>query len=271
MLKPCAVVVGWRAGERATHAIDLLRATQPGGNVVFVDNEAPASSPHADVLTLAENRGYAGGANAGVEHAFADMTVTHAVVLNDDLELAPGALMLLAELAGGDGCASPTIEAPGDDAFAGGRLDARGFGRHEPGARDFLTGAALCIPRAAWERVGPFEERLFLYYEDVDWCLRARAGGFALRVSEDATAWHRAGRSTGGGDGETWAYYSTRNRLWLLEQQQGARKARREAARTSLRAHLRAVRSARRAVARAKLAGVKDWSEHRMGRGRWPV
>ena len=74
------------------------------------------------------------------------------------------------------------IEAPGADAFAGGRLDARGFGRHEPGALDFLTGAALCLPRAAWERVGPFDERLFLYYEDVEWCLRARAAGFALRV-----------------------------------------------------------------------------------------
>ena len=161
------------------------------------------------------------------------------VVLNDDLELAPGALMLLAELCGDDGCASPTIEAPGDDAFAGGRLDARGFGRHEPGARDFLTGAALCIPRAAWERVGSFEERLFLYYEDVDWCLRARAAGFALRVSDDATARHGAGSSTGGGGGETWAYYSTRNRLWLLQRMRGRGTARREAANTSARALLR--------------------------------
>ena len=126
MLKPCAVVVGWRAGERATHAIDLLRANQPGCEIVFVDNEAPSSSPRADVLPLAENRGYAGGANVGVDHAFADATITHVVVLNDDLELAPGALRLLAELSGGDGCASPTIEAPGDDAFAGGRLDAAG-------------------------------------------------------------------------------------------------------------------------------------------------
>ena len=187
--------------------------------------------------------------------------------MNDDLELAPGALRVLAELAGDDGCASPTIEAPGPDAFAGGRIDARGFGRHEPGARDFLTGAALCIPRVAWDRVGPFDERLFLYYEDVEWCLRARAAGFALRVSETATARHGAGSSTGGGDGETWAYYSTRNRLWLLQRMRGRATARREAAQHG---GARAARRAREPVGRAKLLGVRDWAEGRMGRGPFP-
>jgi GT2 family glycosyltransferase len=266
MVKPCAVVVGWRAGERAAHAIDVMRASQPGCEVVFVDNEAAASPAREDVLPLAENRGYAGGANAGIARAFADPAITHVVVLNDDLELAAGALALLAETCGDDGCASPTIEAPGADAFAGGRLDARGFGRHEPGARDFLTGAALCIPRVAWERVGPFDERLFLYYEDVDWCLRARAAGFALRVSSAATARHGAGRSTGGGGGETWAYYSTRNRLWLLQRMRGRGTARREAANTSARALLRLSEP----IGRAKLLGVRDWAEQRMGRGPFP-
>ena len=68
-----------------------------------------------------------------------------------------------------------------------------------------------------------------------------------------------------------WAYYATRNRLWLLEQQRGALAARREAMRTSVRAHLRALRSSRRGVAKAKLAGVRDWSQRRMGRRPWPA
>jgi GT2 family glycosyltransferase len=263
---PCAVVVGWRAGERAARAVERLREQQPGCAVVFVDNEAPSSPGHWGVLPLADNRGYAGGANAGIDRAFADGSITHVVVMNDDLELAPGALLLLAALAGDDGCVSPTIEAPGDDSFAGGRLDARGFGRHESGARDFLTGAALCIPRVAWERVGPFDERLFLYYEDVDWSLRARAAGFALRVSAEATARHGAGSSTGGGGGETWAYYSTRNRLWLLQRMRGRGSARREAVNTLARALLRP----RDPVRRAKLLGVRDWTVGRMGRGVFP-
>jgi GT2 family glycosyltransferase len=266
MVKPCAVVVGWRAGARAAQAIDRLRASQPGCEVVFVDNEAPASESPPGVLSLIENRGYAGGANAGVAWALSDHSVTHVLVMNDDLELAPGALTLLAEACGDDGCASPAIEAPGPDGFSGGRIDGRGFGRHEPGSRDFLTGAALCFPRVAWQRVGPFDERLFLYFEDVEWCLRARAAGFALRVEQRATARHGAGRSTGGGTGETWAYYSTRNRLWLLQRMRGRATARREAANTSARALLRL----REPIGRAKLLGVRDWAENRMGQGPYP-
>jgi GT2 family glycosyltransferase len=234
--------------------------------VLFVDNEAPSTATRDDVLALTANRGYAGGANAGISKVFAETGISHVVVMNDDLELAPGALALLAEACGDDACASPTIDAPGADAFAGARLDARGFGRHEPGALDFLTGAALCMPRVAWERVGSFDERLFLYYEDVEWCLRARAAGFGLRVETRATARHGAGSSTGGGRGETWAYYSTRNRLWLLQRMRGRPTARREAVNTSARALLRLGEP----VSRAKLLGVRDWVEGRMGRGPFP-
>jgi hypothetical protein len=266
MQRPCAVVVGWRAGVAAGAAIDRLRERQPGCGVVYVDNEARDPATRSEVLPLAENRGYAGGGNAGLERAFADPATSHAVLLNDDIVLAPGALRLLAEACGADGCASPVIDAPGADAFAGGVLDARGFGRHEPGGRDFLTGAALCLPRAAWERVGRLDERLFLYYEDVDWCLRARAAGFALRVEPRALARHESGRSTGGGSGETWAYYSTRNRLWMLQRMRGRGVARREAASTTA----RAVRRIREPIGRAKLLGVRDWAEGRMGPGPFP-
>ncbi len=217
-------------------------------------------------MALEENRGFAGGANVGLAHAFADRAITHALLMNDDIELAAGALAVLAETCGENACASPVIEAPGADAFSGGRSTRRGFGRHEPGALDFLTGAALCLPRSAWERVGGLDERLFLYYEDVEWCLRARAAGFALRVEPRATARHAAGSSTGGGQGETWAYYSTRNRLWLLQRLRGRGTARREAANTSA----RALRRLREPIGRAKLEGVRDWASGRMGRGPYP-
>ena len=84
--------------------------------------------------------------------------------------------------------------------------------------------------------------------------------------SSAATARHAAGSSTGGGQGETWAYYSTRNRLWLLQRLRGRATARREAANTSARALLRL----REPIGRAKLEGVRDWARGRMGRGPYP-
>ena len=242
---------------------------------MLVDNEA-GHGTGADVprdtlvLPLRENRGFAGGANAGLGRAFAD-GAEHAVLLNDDVLVEVGCVEALVAASGQRGAASPRIDGPPGIAFAGGELElVRGFGRHVDGAGDYLSGACLCISRGAWEAVGSFNEELFLYYEDVEWCLRARSHGVPLTVALDARAAHSGGATSGGGEGETWAYYATRNRLWLLEVERGARVAAREAAKTRLRARMRAVQPARRAVARAKLAGVLDWSERRMGRGPWP-
>jgi N-acetylglucosaminyl-diphospho-decaprenol L-rhamnosyltransferase len=271
-----AVVVAWRAGERAGACLARLAEVAPSAARVLVDNEAGdgvgVDAPDDTVIVrLADNRGFAGGANAGLGIAFQGGS-GHAVLLNDDVLVDTGCVEALVAAAGDAGAASPRIAGPPGFAFAGGELELqRGFGRHVEGASDYLSGACICISRSAWERVGLFNEELFLYYEDVDWCLRARALGVPLTVALDAHATHIGGASSGGEQGETWAYYSTRNRLWLLERLRGARFARREAARTSIRARMRSVQSARRAVSRAKLAGVQDWSKQRMGRGPWPI
>ena len=242
---------------------------------MLVDNEAGdgadvGAPPDTAIVRLSDNRGFAGGANAGLALAFGD-GAAHVVLLNDDVLVEPGCVEALVAAAGDDGAASPRIDGPPGVAFSGGQLELKhGFGSHVDGARDYLSGACLCVSERAWTTVGAFHEELFLYYEDVDWSLRARALGVPLNLALDAHASHSGGASSGGGEGETWAYYATRNRLWLLEQQRGTPAARREAARTSMRARVRTVQPARRAVARAKLAGVQDWSQRRMGRGPWP-
>ena len=257
-----AVVVTWRSHERAVAAVAAVIDERVDCLLVDVESQVPGAD-----LCLRQNVGFAAGANAGIARAFADGG-THAVLLNDDVIVGSGCIQALIRAAGDSGVASPSIDAPGADAFTGGRIDRkRGFGSHEAGELDFLTGAALCIPRGVWERVGPFNEQLFLYYEDVDWSRRALAAGVELHVALDAHATHDVGSSAGG---ETWAYYSTRNRLWFLQTYVGLRAARREAVRTSWRARLRAVRSSERAVAQAKLAGVEDWSAGRLGKGPYP-
>ncbi len=275
--RPWIVVVAWRADARTAAPLDHLAAVAPAIPVLLVDNEsaprslAAALAGRATVHALphAANLGFAGGANAGLEEAFG-RGATHAILLNDDLFPEPGCLEALVALAGDDGCAGPTFDAPGDDAFAGGLVDReRGFGLHRPGARDFLTGAALCLSRAAWERTGPFDERFFLYYEDVDWCVRARACGVPLRVSE-ARARHEAGSSSGGGHGATWGYYDSRNRLLFLEGQRGRPHARRDVPRSlwDVAGYLRHGGPPR--VAAARVRGIVDWARGRTGRGPYP-
>ncbi|MEP7162096.1 MAG: glycosyltransferase, partial [Dermatophilaceae bacterium] len=56
----------------------------------------------------------------------------------------------------------------------------------------YLTGACLLIARSAWRAVGEFDERFFLYAEEVDWCRRARAAGYALLAVPELGIAHTA-------------------------------------------------------------------------------
>ena len=181
-----AVVVAWRAGERAGACLRRLAEVAPAARRVLVDNEAgngPGTEcsrrhggPRAERQPRLRRRRQRRASRTRSRDG-----ATHAVLLNDDVLVEPGCVEALVAAAGDRGAASPRIDGPPGVAFAGGELElVRGFGRHVDGARDYLSGACLCISRGAWEVVGPFNEELFLYYEDVEWCLRARALGVPL-------------------------------------------------------------------------------------------
>jgi hypothetical protein len=61
---------------------------------------------------------------------------------------------------------------------------------------DWVSGAAICIRREVWEQVGGFDERFFMYAEDIDWSLRAQQAGWKVYYVPDAMIVHRIGRSS---------------------------------------------------------------------------
>jgi len=76
------------------------------------------------------------------------------------------------------------------------------------GAADPLgpTGGAGLYRRSAWEAVGGFDERIFLYYEDLDLAVRLAAAGARCRLAPDATALHAYSASLGAGSGQKFAH-----------------------------------------------------------------
>ncbi len=60
---------------------------------------------------------------------------------------------------------------------------------------DAVSGAAMLLPRAAFERVGGFDEGYFLHCEDLDLCRRMRDAGFAVACANDVTVVHGKGTS----------------------------------------------------------------------------
>ena len=221
------VVLNWNGMEDTRALLRTLdRCRLPAGwtvRVVVVDNGSSDGSPvaiahefpAAEVLALPENRRFAGGCNAGLARALAD-GADAVMLLNNDTEAEPGLLEhLLLALAQDPsaGAAAPLIcfREPLDSIwYAGGRCvpalglaQHRGLRRRDEGQyravepTGYLTGCCLLATRAAWERVGPLDEGYFIYAEDADWSLRARAAGLRLLFVPTARLWHKVSASSG--------------------------------------------------------------------------
>lgn len=79
-----------------------------------------------------------------------------------------------------------------------------------PGGQGFVSGAALLIPAEAFRSIGGFDERYFMFYEDIDLCLRANAAGTGTVVENDWRVHHQRGHSTKTrfGASLSWSYES---------------------------------------------------------------
>jgi GT2 family glycosyltransferase len=66
----------------------------------------------------------------------------------------------------------------------------------QPSMVDYVFGTVMLIQRKVFESVGLFDERFFLYLEDLDLCLRAKKKGFSLLFVPEACVWHIGSAST---------------------------------------------------------------------------
>ena len=111
---------------------------------------------------------------------------------------------------------------------AGSYLSARGHGgdygfagpddgRFDISTEHFATtGAAMVARRETFDRLGGFAESFFAYYEDLDWCWRARLAGLRLIYDPAGVVHHVSGQSTGGPANDRVRYLSARNRMQTL-------------------------------------------------------
>ena len=78
---------------------------------------------------------------------------------------------------------------------------------------DFASGCCVMIKREVLVKIGLFDEKYFLYYEDNDLCQRAKIAGYEIYYQPNAILWHKNAGSTGGSGSILQDYYITRNRL----------------------------------------------------------
>jgi GT2 family glycosyltransferase len=279
-VKVVAVVLSWNGRE---DTLACLRSLEGEGiDVVVVDNASEDGTAEAvtgaEVIRNERNLGYAGGMNVGIRRAL-ERGADAVLLLNNDVEVEPGAVAALVGALDGAGAVCPLIVFADDPArvwYSGARFDPRrGYnGRHRAERLEAveeterICGAAVLVPRDVVERVGMFDEELFAYVEDADWSLRARRLGLLLLVTPASRVRHRVSASTGGEGSPLALYYSARNLLAVCERHAPLGRLgtwrRRMVAIGALLAQAVAGRR-RRAGVRAVLEGWRDFRRGRFG------
>ena len=211
-----AIIVNYNGATYLDACITALESTDARPTeIVVVDNASTDDSllelhtyPRVNVLQQPVNRGFAGGANAGLDAVETPL----AVILNPDVEveLTFGSAVLRAFSADARlGVAGALLTYPGTSTVqhAGGIVDRPLLTtRHryyqddvsaigtESVAVDFVTGGAMALRMAAVRQVGGFDEQFSpVYYEDVDLCYELRRAGWRVRFDPSIRAEHHEG------------------------------------------------------------------------------
>jgi N-acetylglucosaminyl-diphospho-decaprenol L-rhamnosyltransferase len=227
-----AVVVNFEAGPLLVDSVRSLLADTSAGEpppVVVVDNASRdgsvdalrAALPAVPVVATGANLAYAAAANRGV--AATDAPVV--AVCNPDLRVEAGTAAALLGRFDAEpdlGAVGPAVLEPDGRRYPSARrvasvLDAVGHGTlggvwpanpftrryrqldADPSAArdvDWVSGAAVWLRRAALDAVGGWDERYFMYVEDVDLCWRLRQAGWRVAYEPAGTVVHVHGAST---------------------------------------------------------------------------
>lgn len=237
------VVLNFNGREDTLECVrSLCRLTYPRWRLYLVDNgsavkiraDVLALRPDAVVIENETNLGFTGGNNIGARAALAD-GADYILMLNNDTVVDPGFLEPLAAALRDDpavGLATPKIYIHNSEAVLWGygarlhRFTARSphIGTYETDRGQFdairdvdrITGCAMFARRELFEKVGFLDDRFFIYEEEIDWCLRARRAGYALRVVPSSVIWHKGHRDSGRVGRPFIAYLQTRNHLLMI-------------------------------------------------------
>jgi len=179
--------------ERLCAALRLNQETPgtPALRVVWWDNsptdalraELARLAPGADYRHSGANLGFGAAHNRVMKEAFASRATRYYLCVNPDGVLHPRCLAeLVAE-----------AERPGRTGLVEARLFPDEHPKpYEPGTHEtpWCSGCVLLLTRELYSEVGGFDERFFMYCEDVDLSWRARAVGFSVRVAPRALVHH---------------------------------------------------------------------------------
>ena len=231
-----AVIPSYNTADATVRACrSAFEHTQLPLQVIVVDDcsidgtpeRLAAECPLAEVIVQPRRSGFAAAVNAGISRAQAALIL----LLNSDIVVGDDAIDRMAAFlrdSGADACGCRLIDpegrpqpystrVPNIGRAVGAALGGRAVPQEPPagpGEVECLQGSCLMMTRELAERTGQWDEGFFVYCEDIDWCIRARAAGGRLHYLPDVTMTHVRGLSTSQDVHRmTWHYHRS---LWRL-------------------------------------------------------
>lgn len=210
------VVVSYNPGEKIVACLKSLQQAKVPKEwqikILVVDNGSSDDSvknvrqlqvKELRVIENERNLGFATGCNIGIKEALANVAQA-VMLLNQDTTV--GKDFLISLLANEADIVAPVIKFRREGKWRydfGGKvnwwigrsthLELNGYPVKELPSYDldYVSGCAMMIRKQAFEKIGLFNEKYFLYFEDVDFCLRAKRAGFKIAIEPKSIIFHK--------------------------------------------------------------------------------
>jgi hypothetical protein len=229
-------------GEKYTNDCikSVLKSSYQNYLVIVVDNASTDNSVKLleefnnkiVIIKNNENLGFSGANNIGIKYAL-ENECEYILLLNNDTEIDKDLIknMVDSSMKNNNAIISPKIyyyNEPNMIWSAGGGLNwKKGLSFHygqdeidkgqynKQKEIDFATGCCILIHKSVFDKIGFLAEEYFLYFEDTDFCVRAKRAGIKIIYEPSARLWHKVSSTTGGEESLITLYYGNRNRLYF--------------------------------------------------------
>lgn len=236
MKKVAVVILNYKVKDYTLACIRSVRkSSYPNIEIIVVDNNSQddlekeiSGFREVKFIQAHANLGYTGGNNLGIKQALKD-NADYVFILNPDTEVKPDCIQRLIVGMVNEGVAVAGSKILFADHktiwFAGGIMDLanvlhghRGVDEKDKGQyevaseTDYVTGGAMMVRSDVFQKIGFLDDRYFMYYEDSDFCFRAKKAGFKIFYFPSAVIYHENAKSAGLGS-PFQDYFITRNRM----------------------------------------------------------
>jgi GT2 family glycosyltransferase len=206
-MKIAVIIIHYGLIETTRHCLTSLKSKIGDHQLILINNSESDIKDLAKIIEgtiLIDNRendGFAKAVNQGITLALKDKTISAVFLMNNDLTLTRGSfsqLVLVLNKIPSAGIVTPILHHKGGYDWGAKLNKWTGMVRHKNWDNkpktiqpaQHVAGAAMLIRRKLIDKIGLFDEKFFVYYEDVDYCLRAYDNLSTIHITPDVEAEH---------------------------------------------------------------------------------